>query len=98
MVAILASWLLLAIFSTIPIFVSFVMPDVFTGIMFAALYVLAVKWQALLAPFTAIATPAMMEGVTRMYDHIDEWKDERQPPFASAVWDFIRSVGAARQM
>ena len=56
------------------------------------------EWQALLAPFTAIATPAMMEGVTRMYDHVDEWKDERQPPFASEVWDFIRSVGAARQM
>lgn len=56
------------------------------------------EWQALLAPFTAIATPAMMEGVTRMYDHVDEWKDERQPPFASEVWDFIRSVAAARQM
>ncbi|WP_374548679.1 MerR family transcriptional regulator [Sphingobium yanoikuyae] len=56
------------------------------------------EWQALLAPFTAIATPAMMEGVTRMYDHVDEWKDERQPPFASEVWHFIRSVAAARQM
>jgi DNA-binding transcriptional MerR regulator len=51
------------------------------------------EWQSLLAPFKAHATPAMMEGVRRMYDHIDEWKGERQPPFSSAVWAFIKSVG-----
>lgn len=52
------------------------------------------EWQTLLAPIKAHATPAMMQGVRRMYDHIDEWKGERQPPFSSAVWQFIKSVAA----
>jgi DNA-binding transcriptional MerR regulator len=52
------------------------------------------EWQALLAPFKAMATPAMMQGVGKMYDHIGEWKGEQQPPFSTAVWDFIKSVGA----
>lgn len=51
------------------------------------------EWIALLAPFTAVATPAMMQGVGRMYDRVDEWKDEQQPPFSPAVWAFIKSVG-----
>ncbi|WP_267381994.1 MULTISPECIES: MerR family transcriptional regulator [unclassified Sphingomonas] len=55
------------------------------------------EWQALLAPFTAIATPAMTGSVTRMYDGIDSWKGEQAPPFPSEVWQFIRSVGAARK-
>ena len=55
------------------------------------------EWQELLAPFRAVATPAMMQSVTRMYDHIDEWKGERQPPFSSEVWAFIKSVGACGQ-
>ncbi|WP_242097875.1 MerR family transcriptional regulator [Sphingomonas sp. CROZ-RG-20F-R02-07] len=55
------------------------------------------EWQALLAPFAAIATPAMTTGITRMYDGIETWKGSRTPPFSSAVWQFIRSVGAARQ-
>ena len=53
------------------------------------------EWMALLAPFTAIATPAMMQGVTKMYDRMDEWKGEQQPPFSPAVWAFIKSVGPA---
>ena len=28
------------------------------------------EWKALLAPFTAIATPEMQAGVTRMYEHL----------------------------
>ena len=53
------------------------------------------EWTALLAPFTAVATPAMMQGVGRMYDHIGEWKGEQAPPFSPAVWAFIKSVGPA---
>jgi DNA-binding transcriptional MerR regulator len=52
------------------------------------------EWQALIAPFKAVATPGMMQGVGKMYDHIDEWKGVQQPPFSQAVWDFIKSVGA----
>lgn len=55
------------------------------------------EWQELLAPFKSVATPAMMQSVSRMYDHIDEWKGDRQPPFSSAVWTFIKSVGACGQ-
>jgi len=51
------------------------------------------EWQALLAPFKAVATPAMMQGVGRMYDNIDAWKGEQKPPFSSEVWAFIKSVG-----
>ena len=51
------------------------------------------EWQALIAPFKAMATPAMMQGVSKMYDHIGEWKGVQQPPFSQAVWDFIKSAG-----
>ena len=54
------------------------------------------EWTALLAPFAALASPAMMQGVGQMYDRMDEWKSEQQPPFSPAVWSFIRSVGAAK--
>jgi len=52
------------------------------------------EWQALIAPFKAMATPAMMQGVSKMYDNMGAWKGEQQPPFSTAVWDFIKSVGA----
>jgi MerR family transcriptional regulator, thiopeptide resistance regulator len=55
------------------------------------------EWQSLLAPFTAVATPAMMSGVSKMYDNIDDWKGEQKPPFSAAVWQFIQAVGATRQ-
>ena len=54
------------------------------------------EWQALLAPFMAVATPAMTEGVTRLYDNMAEWQDEQAPPFAPEIWAFIREAGAAR--
>ena len=53
------------------------------------------EWVALLAPFTAIATPAMMQGVGKMYDHIGDWQGDQTPPFSPAVWAFIKSVGPA---
>lgn len=53
------------------------------------------EWTALLAPFTAIATPAMMQGVGQMYDKIPEWQGEQKPPFSAEVWSFIKSVGSA---
>jgi DNA-binding transcriptional MerR regulator len=53
------------------------------------------EWIALLAPFTAIASPAMMHGVGKMYDKIPEWQAEQKPPFSAEVWAFIKSVGPA---
>lgn len=54
------------------------------------------EWTALLAPFAALATPAMMQGVGRMYDRMDEWQGEQRPPFSPAVWSFIKSVGSGK--
>lgn len=53
------------------------------------------EWQELLAPFAALATPAMMQGVGKMYDRMGEWQGEQKPPFSPAVWEFIKSVGPA---
>lgn len=52
------------------------------------------EWGELLKPFGTIATPAMKQGVERMYDRIGEWKGEQTPPFSAAIWDFIKSVPA----
>lgn len=60
----------------------------------AALYE---EWQALLAPFRAVATPEMMAGATNLYNRMDEWKGDQTPPFSGEVWTFIQSVGAARK-
>ncbi len=51
------------------------------------------EWKALLAPFTAVATPEMMAGTTKLYDRMGEWSGEMKPPFASEVWDFIKAAG-----
>jgi DNA-binding transcriptional MerR regulator len=54
------------------------------------------EWQALLAPFTAVASPEMMAGATNLYDRMDEWKGDQQPPFSMKVWQFIQAAGRAR--
>lgn len=54
------------------------------------------EWQALLAPFKAVATPNMMAGATNLYNRMDEWKDEQKPPFSMQVWTFIQEVGACK--
>ena len=55
------------------------------------------EWQDLLAPFKAVATPEMMTGVTKLYDHMPEWQGDQKPPFPFEVWTFIKEVGATRQ-
>jgi DNA-binding transcriptional MerR regulator len=54
------------------------------------------EWQALLAPFSAIATPRMMRGAAGLYGRMDEWKDVQKPPFSMEVWRFIQEAGKAR--
>jgi DNA-binding transcriptional MerR regulator len=51
------------------------------------------EWRALLAPYTAVATPAMMDGIGTMYDHIDEWKGDQKPPFSAEIWEFMKAAG-----
>ncbi|HEY5710764.1 MAG TPA: MerR family transcriptional regulator [Allosphingosinicella sp.] len=55
------------------------------------------EWQALLAPFKAVATPEMMAGAANLYGRMDEWKDVQQPPFSMEVWRFVQEAGKARQ-
>jgi DNA-binding transcriptional MerR regulator len=54
------------------------------------------EWQALLAPFKAVATPRMMAGAADLYGRMDEWKGDQQPPFSSAVWALMQAAGKAR--
>jgi DNA-binding transcriptional MerR regulator len=54
------------------------------------------EWQALVAPFAAVATPGMIAGATRLYDRMAEWQGEPVPPFSIEVWALIKAVGARR--
>ena len=54
------------------------------------------EWQALLAPFKAVASPEMIAGATNLYNRMDEWKGEQKPPFSMAVWRFVQEAGKAR--
>jgi MerR family transcriptional regulator, thiopeptide resistance regulator len=54
------------------------------------------EWQALLAPFTAVATGEMMAGAANLYECMDEWKGEQPPPFSMDVWRFIQAAGKVR--
>ena len=55
------------------------------------------EWQELLAPFTAVATPQMVEGAKRLYDHMDEWEHDVSTPFNSEVFGFMREVARRRK-
>jgi DNA-binding transcriptional MerR regulator len=54
------------------------------------------EWQALLAPFKAVATSEMMAGASALYSRMDEWRGDQQPPFSMDVWQFIQAAGRAR--
>lgn len=54
------------------------------------------EWQALLAPFKAVATPEMMAGASNLYNRMDEWKGDQQPPFSGEVWALMQAAGKAR--
>ena len=56
------------------------------------------EWQELLAPFTAVATPQMMAGATRLYERMDEWHgDAPQAPFTPEAFRFIQEIGRRRK-
>ena len=55
------------------------------------------EWQALLAPFKAVATPEMMQGATRLYERMDEWHGEAPAaPFTPQAFAFIQEIGRRR--
>ena len=56
------------------------------------------EWQALLAPFRAVATPQMMAGATRLYERMDEWhSDLPKAPFTPEAFRFIQEIGSRRK-
>lgn len=56
------------------------------------------EWQELLAPFTKVATPRMMEGATRLYERMDEWHGEVPgAPFTPEAFRFIQEVARTRK-
>lgn len=56
------------------------------------------EWQALLEPFTRIATPAMMEGVSKMYSDMPNWgAGAPDPGFDHDVWNFVQAASQARK-
>lgn len=58
------------------------------------------EWQQLLAPFTAVASPQMMEGASRVWSGMDQWSGKEgmpQAPFSKQVWEFVRAAGQARK-
>lgn len=55
------------------------------------------EWQALLAPFDAVATPAMRQGVQRMYEDMESWQGEADPGFDAEVFRFIMAASAERR-
>ena len=56
------------------------------------------EWQALLAPFKAVATPQMIQGATRFYERMDEWHGEiPNAPFTPEAFRFIQEIGRRRK-
>ena len=56
------------------------------------------EWQALLAPFKAVASPEMMAGATKLYERMDEWHgDAPQAPFTPQAFRFIQEIGRRRK-
>jgi len=55
------------------------------------------EWQELLKPFTQVASPAMMSGVTNFYEKMGEWEgDMPGAPFNAQVFKFIQEIGKRR--
>jgi hypothetical protein len=50
------------------------------------------EWFALLAPFSAVATPEMWRDTHRMYADRENWPAEADPGFTKTVWDFINQA------
>jgi hypothetical protein len=54
------------------------------------------EWNALLAPFRAVATPQMMADAQSFWDKAQDHGAEVQMPFSLEVMRFIREVQAVR--
>lgn len=53
------------------------------------------EWFTLLAPFSAVATPAMWEGSAKMYGDMKSWEGKADPGFDHHVLAFIQQATTA---
>jgi DNA-binding transcriptional MerR regulator len=54
------------------------------------------EWDALLAPFRAIATPEMMAGAKSFWEQAERHQDQVQMPFSAEVFRFIQAAQQAK--
>jgi DNA-binding transcriptional MerR regulator len=54
------------------------------------------EWDALLAPFRAVATPQMMAGAQSFWEQADQYRDRVQMPFSPEVFRFIQAAQQAK--
>ena len=58
---------------------------------------LLAEWRELLAPFAAIATPTMMQDVSKMYSNMPNWGEGAPDPgFDHEVWTFVQAASKSR--
>ena len=55
------------------------------------------EWDAQVAPFVAVAQPAMLEGMGRMLANIEQWAGEADPGFSVDAYRFHRAAHQARE-
>lgn len=55
------------------------------------------EWDAQIAPFLAVATPEMLEGVKNLHENIEEWAGEADNPFSVEAFRFHQQAHAARE-
>ena len=55
------------------------------------------EWDALLAPFRAMATPQMMAGAKGFWENSDRYRGPVEMPFSAEVFRFMQEAQAARQ-
>lgn len=55
------------------------------------------EWQAMIQPFLNVATPEMLDGVSSMNEHIEDWQGEVDAPFSAEAYRFHIAAHEARE-
>jgi DNA-binding transcriptional MerR regulator len=55
------------------------------------------EWQALIAPYLAVATPEMLRGVKNLHENIEQWEGEVDYLFDAEVFRFHQDAARARE-
>jgi len=55
------------------------------------------EWDALIAPFIAVAPQAMLDGMANLLENIEQWEGEADPGFSVEAYRFHQAAHAARE-